>query len=333
VIPGSGAPALDAVINDMLDRLRDKVPPDPPPADPFLPPTSLRLLSVAERPTGLANRLGNETRGSLGPLSWKGGRLEASVLFQVWGTQETAADTAALTVHGALSGARDALRGEGFLRVEGADFSPAELDTDVGGWRKTASYRVLYEYRYLDVESADSLIVRIPAHADQEELNSPARETTVVTGSTARWDNEESLLVSVRGPGGVLGLSVLSFVPAAMPSGPVVVRRTFDGAAGPEDVFADLASFLPAVSGPAPASRHARIEYPSLNDFLTDLGAPADSVELGDWNVDTLPDAYQIHTRTFPQAVEMPRFADRFEIVPPAAALDQTAVLYLRVER
>jgi hypothetical protein len=324
---------LGAVIDDMLDRLRDKVPLDPPPADPFLPPTSLRLLSVAERPTGLANRLGNETVGSLGPLSWKGGRLEASVLFQVWGAQEAAADTAALTVHSALSGARDALRSEGFLRVDGADFSPAEQDTDVGGWRKTASYRVLYEYRYLDTESADSLIVRIPAHADQEELDSPARETTVVTGGTARWDDEESLLFSARGPGGILGLSVLAFVPGTVPSGQIILRRTFDGAAGPEDVFADLAAFLPAVAGPQPASRHARIDYPSLTAFLTDLGVPADSVELGDWDVDTLPDTYQIHTRAFPQAVELPRFADRFEIVPPAAALDQTAVLYLRVER
>lgn len=332
-IPASGAPALDAVIDEMLTRLRNRVPLDPPPADPMLPQTSIRLLSVAERPTGLANRLGNETRGALGPLSWKGGRLEASVLFEAWGANPAAADTASLTVHGALAGARDALRGEGFLRVEGAEFSPAEEDTGVGGWRKTASYRVLYEYRYLDTERADSLIVRIPAHADPEELNSPARETTVITGRTVRWDNEESLLFSVRGPGGVNGLSVLAFIPGAVPGGAVVVRRTFDGAAGPEDVFADLASFLTAVSGPEPASRHARIDYASLTAFLNDLGAPADSVELGDWDVNTLPDSYQIHTQIFPQAVELPRFADRFEIVPPAAALDQTAVLYLRAER
>jgi hypothetical protein len=330
-IPANGAPALDAVINEMLTLLRNKVPADPPPADPFLPQTSIRLLSVAERPTGLANRLGNETRGALGPLAWKGGRLEASVLFQVWASGEAAADTAALTVHGALSGARDVLRGEGFLRVDGAEFSPAE--EDAGNWRKTASYRVLYEYKYLDAEGADSLIVRITAHADQEELNSPARETTVVTGRTVRWDNEESLPFSVRGPGGVNGLSVLAFFAGPVPGGAVVVRRTFDGAAGPEDVFADLASFLTAVSGPESASRHARIDYASLTDFLNDLGAASDTVELGDWDVDTLPDTYQIHTQAFSQTVELPRFADRFEIVPPAAALDQTAVLYLRAER
>lgn len=333
MIPANGAPALDAVIDQMLTRLKARVPADPPPADPTLPPTSIRLLSLAERPTGLANRLGNETHGSLGPISWKGGRLEAAVLLETWGANPAAADTAALTVHGALAGARDVLRGEGFLRVDGADFSLPEEDTGVGGWRKTASYRVLYEYRYLDTEGADSLIVRIPAHADQEEMNSPSRETAVVTGRTARWDDEESLLFSLRGPGGLNGLSVLAFIPGTVPAGPVIVRRTFDGAAGPEDVFADLATFLPAVSGPAPASRHARIEYPSLSDFLTDLGAPADSVELGDWDVDALPDTYQIHSRAFPQAIELPRFADRFEIVPPAAALSETAVTYLRMER
>lgn len=332
MIPAHGAPALDAVIDQMLTRLRARVPADPPPADPTLPSTGVRLVSVAERPTGLANRLGNETHGSLGPVSWKGGRLEANVLLETWGANPAAADTAALAVHGALAGARDVLRGEGFLRVDGAEFSLPEEDTVAGGWRKTAAYRVLYEYRFLDTEGADSLIVRIPAHADQEEAGA-SRETAVITGRTARWDDEESLPVSLRGPDSVRGLSVLAFIPGAAPAGPVIVRRTFDGAAGPEDVFANLATFLPAVSGPAPASRHARIIYASLTALLTDLGAPADSVELGDWDVDTLPDSYQIHTRIFPQAIELPRFADRFEIVPPAAALDQTAVTYLRAER
>jgi hypothetical protein len=332
VIPANGAPALDAVIDQMLTRLKARVPADPPPADPALPATSLRLLSVAERPTGLANRLGNETHGSLGPLSVKGGRLEAAVLFETWGANPAAADTAALTVHGALAGARDLLRGEGFLRVDGADFSLPEEDAVAGGWRKTAAYSVLYEYRYLDTESAASLIVKIPADADQEALGL-SRETTVVTGRTVRWDDEESLLFSLRGPGGLSGLSVLAFIPGTVPAGPVVVRRTFDGAAGAEDVFADLASFLPAVSGAAPTSRHARIDYPTLTAFLNDLGAPADSVELGDWDVDTLPDTYPIHSHAFPQAIELPRFADRFEIVPPAAALSETAVLYLRAER
>lgn len=332
MIPANGAPALDSVIDRMLSLLKASVPADPPPADLLLPTTGIRLLSVTERPTGLANRLGNETQGSLGPISWKGGRLEAAVLLETWGANPAAADAAALTVHGALTSARDALRSQGFLRVDGAEFSLPEEDTGVGGWKKTASYRVLYEYRYLDTEGADSLIVRIPAHADQEEAGA-TRETAVITGRTARWDDEGSIPVSLRGPGSVRGLSVLAFIPGAMPSGSVVVRRTFDGAAGAEDVFADLATFLAAVSGAVPASRHARIGYSSMNAFLTDLGAPVDSVELGDWDVDALPDAYQIHSHAFPQAIELPRFADRFEIVPPAAALSETAVLYLRVER
>jgi hypothetical protein len=332
VIRAEGAPSLDAVITQMLDRLLLVL---PPPEDPLLP-TAAQLVSVAERPLGLANRRGSETLGALGPISLKGGRLDAAVRFEVWGSQLVKADAAALALHGAVTGARDALRADGFLRTEGADFSAAEKDANTGSWRKTAAYRFLYEYQYLDADAAASLIVRIPAEADLEELGSPDRETTVITGGTVRWDDETAPVFGLRGPDSVAGLSVLTFVPGTAPTGAVTLLRTFDGAAGAPAAHPDLPTFLAAVAGPAPTERHARLTFPSLTDFLNALDPAVDSVELGDWDLNGVVDNYQIRPLTFAAAIGLPRFADRFEIsyqtVLPATGFDHQAVLYLRAE-
>jgi hypothetical protein len=331
-IPGNGAPALDAVITQMLNQLLLVL---PAPEDP-LRPTTARLVSVAERPLGLANRRGSEVRGPLGPLALKGGRLDAAVGFEVWGSTAVVADAAALALHGKLAQVRDALRAEGFLRAEGADFSVAEKDPG-GAFRKTASYRFLYEYQYLDTDAAASLIVQIPAEVDLEEAGSPDQETTVITGGTGRWDDETAATFQSRGPGALSGLSVLAFIAGAAPTGGVSLLRTFDGAAGPPAGHPTLASFLGAVCGPAPAERHSQVTFPNLAAFLAALGAPTDAVELGDWDLNLLPDSYLIYSLPFPAAIGLSRFADRFEIsyqtVPPATGFDQKAVLYLRVER
>ena len=331
VILANGAPSLDVVINQMLARLLLALPSPP------LPAATPRLLSVAQRPVGLANRRGTETVGPLGPLALKGGRLDAAVQLEVSASSAANADAAALAVHGALMAARDGLRTDGFLRTAGADFTPAEETAAPGIWRKTASYRVLYEYQYLDADAAGGLIVRIPAEADLEELDSPDRETTVITGATGRWDDETASAFGLHGPGALAGLSVLAFIPGTAPTGSVTVLRTFDGAAGAPASHLTLASFLAAVSGPVPAERHAQVAFPTLTDFLTALGAPTDSVEMGDWNLDGVADSYLIRTFPFAAGVELPRFADRFEIayqiVPPATGFDQKAVLYLRMER
>jgi hypothetical protein len=334
-IPGSGAPALDAVITQMLNQLLLVL---PLPEDP-LRPTTARLVSVAERPLGLANRRGSEVQGPLGPLALKGGRLDAAVGFEVWGSTATVADAAALALHGKLTQARDTLRGQGFLRIQGADFSAAEQDGGAGPFHKTASYHLLYEYHYLDTDAAASLIVRIPAELDLEEAGSPDPEKIVITGGTARWDEEAAAAFQNRGPGALRGLSVLAFIPATAPTGGVTLLRTFEGAAGPPAPHATLGSFLTAICGPSPAERHAQVAYADLAAFLADLGPPsAETVELGDWDQNLLPDIYQIYSVPFPAALGLDRFAERFEIsyqsAPPARFdANNKAVLYLRVER
>jgi hypothetical protein len=338
-IPGNGAPALDAVITQMLSQLLLVL---PLPEDSALP-TTARLVNVAERPLGLANRRGSEVQGPLGPLALKGGRLDAAVGFEVWGSTAMVADSAALALHGALAQQRDVLRGQGFLRVQGADFSVAEKDAN-NAFRKTASYRILYEYQYLDADAAASLIVSIPAEADLEELGSPDQETTVITGDTGRWDEEAAAPFQSRGPGALRGLSVLAFVQAPAPTGGVTLLRTFDGAAGPPAPHATVEDFLTAVCGPVPAERHAQVAYANLPAFLADLTAfltklkiPLESVEMDGWNENALPNIYQVYSVPFPAALGLDRFAERFEIsyesMPPATPFDHKAVLYLRVER
>ncbi len=311
LIPGHGAPPLNAVITTLRDRLLAEAPD---------PATTARILSVAERPTGLANRLGSETRGLLGPLALKAIWLDAAVLFGVEAADEITVEAAALDLHSALTGARDELRADGFVRLDGAEFSPAE--DDAGTWRKTVSYRVLYEFRFLDTDGSAGLIARIEAHADPEELNSPSRETTVVTGGTVRWDEVQAPMLRLTGPGPVRGLSVLTFITVPVPTVGVVLLRTFEGAAGPPTVAADLTSFL---AGPPP------IQF-TMN-FLDEFDPPTDTVDLGDWDV--APDPYELRSLVFTSAVELSNPTDRFEVfvAPPDTALNEIAVLYLRAER
>ncbi len=333
-IPGNGAPTLDAVITRMLGLLRLVL---PPPEDPLLP-TATRLVRVAERPAGLANRVGNETLGLLHPLSLKGGRLEAAVVFEVFGSTEVKAEAAILALQGALAGARTGLRKDGFLRLDGAELSPVQEDAALSAWRKSASYQALFEYSYVDTDGAESLIVRIPTDTDQEEEGT-ARESMVITGETVRWDDETVPTLRVAGPGGLSGLSTLFFVavpPGLPPTGAVTLLRTFRGAAGPPTSHATLAAFVTAVTGTAP-ERHARVEFPSFTDFLNELDPPVDSVELGDWDLDGVPDDYKLRSLDFAAAIGLPEPEDRFEIsyatVSPATGFDQKVVLYLRAER
>jgi hypothetical protein len=112
-----------------------------------------------------------------------------------------------------------------------------------------------------------------------------------------------------------------------------VVRRTFDGAAGPADVFASLDAFLDAVSGPAPASRHALVMFTTLVDFLAELGPGGTPVALGDWDEDGTTDLYVPRSRAVLPPVRLDTAADRIEIAYGGPALDQPGVVYLRATR
>ncbi len=331
-ILNQGAPRLDTMIDQMLVDLGKKMP-DPPSVPDLTLQNRARLVSVRERPVGLASWRGAEVFGSLVPVALKGGRLEAGVLFELWATGEIAADAAALTLAGNLAAARNELRGLGFLRIDGADLTAAEK-TESGStevWRKTASYRVLYEYHYQDVDESLSLITRIPVHSDPEEAGSPDRETEVVTGRVVRWQRAEeaqgvppSPTLIVRGRTTVRGLAVAVLPAPGLPAAGVELLRTFEGATGDPRVAANLQALAVAP--------HIRKIYASLADFLGDLTATGETVELGDLQGN--PGSYQMFTLTFePAPLELPRPIDRLEISTSADAwIGSNAVLYLRAE-
>lgn len=312
-IPGTGAPPLNEVITQMLGHLEGEV-----------PPNRARLLSVRERPVGLANWRGVEVFGSTVPVILKGGRLEAGVLFEVSGNQPQQVEDAALALHGQLLTHRDVLRSSGFLKIEGPDFSLPTVD-DANVWRKTVSYMVLYEYQYRDVDGTASFITRIPVDVDPEEAGSPDRESLLITGRVVRWDREGTPSLAIRGRGGVPRLTLVAFLanPPDIPAIGVELLRTFDGASGPPAAAATLQDLAGAA--------HIRRSYASLADFLADFPPSTDTVELSD--LDDNPATYELRTFTFGPELHLPRPADRFEITTSAGAWGGSdAVLYLRAE-
>jgi hypothetical protein len=315
-IPGAGAPPLNDVITQMLGHLEGEV-----------PPNRARLLSVRERPVGLANWRGVEVFGSTVPVILKGGRLEAGVLFEVTANQPQQVEDAALALHGQLLTHRDSLRTAGFLKIDGPDFSlPEEDGSHV--FHKTVSYKVLYEYQYRDVDGSASLITRIPVDVDPEEAGSPDRESLLVTGPVARWDREGTPALVIRGRGGIRQLTAVVLLPDS-PAAPVEVLRTFDGASG----LPAAATSLQDLAG----ANHIRKTYASLDDFLADLTPVmttdqppvVETVELSD--LSDHAQSYDLRTFTFGPELHLPRPADRFEITTSAGAWGGSdAVLYLR---
>lgn len=317
-IQANGAPPLNQVITQMLGHLEGEV-----------PPNRARLASLRERPVGLANWRGVDVFGSMVPVALKGGRLDAGVFFEITRNDPGDADTAALELHGNLLAARDGLRAVGFLRIDGPDFSLPIEDQTTHEWRKTVSYRVLYEYQYRDIDGSRSFITRIPVHADPEEEGSPERQSFVVTGRVVRWQREDAAreippppALVLRGRASVSGFTVAAFLPDT-PGAAVEVLRTFDGAAGAPAVAATLQDLAGA--------EHIRMSFPSLGDFLAVLTAPADTVELADLNGN--PALYGLRTFAFSPGLHLPRTNDRLEITTAAGAWGgSNAVLYLRAE-
>ncbi len=307
---------LDGILQQLLDPLIRR---------------GLVVASMSPRPVGVGNRRGMDLIGGFGVVELKGLRLDALVRFELWAGDSATAETAAANLQTRLFAMRDDLRRDGFLRLALESAPPAELVASE--WRKLAEYRVLFEHRYQDTDGAESLIARIPIHSDPETRNSLQRETTTVTDEMVRWDNQDAPGLVMRGRFSIGRLSALAFIPGPAPSGAVTLTRTFDGAFGPPTVHPTFAAFLAAVAGENPSDRHAQVIFLSLNDFLTVLGTVDDSMTLGDWNTDNVPDNYESRTLVLEPAIQLVGAGDRFEIAHQNAALNQVAVVYLRATR
>ncbi len=320
---------MQVVLTRMLDELRSFLP--APVGD--LPLPGVIIISLNDAPVGLGNFIGEEGTGLLGRRVVKGGRLDAVVRFVLWGSSLPQVNAAILTLQAKLLSALQSLWANGFLRFNSLTSSNPSFDTSLSSWTRTADYGVLYEYHYYPADDAQSLISRIPIHADQERLSSPDRESAVVSDEMVRWDDQSAPTLAARGPLSSTRLAALAFA-TAMPTGAVTLTRTFDGAAGAPVDHPTLAAFLSALADPLAPQRHARVTFPTLTDFLSLFTPVGDPLQLGDWDLDSTPDDYQNFELALDPPVTLPGVFDRLEVTyrDGTEPLDQVAVFYLRLK-
>jgi hypothetical protein len=332
------SPATSAVVKEMLDRL-DRLLPTAPPPPPGIPPSNVTLERVSDKVVGLGNLRGAEPVAGIGTHLLRGGRLDARVRFQLWGTGPAQLDDAMQALHTGLLENGDSLRAGGFLSVAAAETGLAEPVGTIGAWRKATSVDVLYEFVVAQGDDADALLSTIRVTTGQEA----GVEREDITDEFARWDDEAAVPLRVTGPRHIVRLSALAFVsalPAAGLGGTVTIRRS-SGTGAPPASRPDMAAFLAAAAGPAPAEPDAELVLAPA-DLLDQLGATTRTLALGDWDGDGRADEYAGFDRALDPPIELRTAAEHVEIsyrppVPPPAgqppALDTTAVLYLRINQ
>lgn len=327
------SPVMTEIVDRMLQVLGERLPEQAAP----LPPNAT-LERVSEKAIGLGNHAGAEVADTLGQRTVRGGRLDARVRFQLWGATPEDVDTAMQTLHTTMLNDREALRQEGFLKLTAADTTLAGQEPSLPGWRKATSYDVLFEYSYIDGDDALGLIVNVPVTTDLESAPSPGREVETLTDEMARWDQEAAPPLEVGGPAGIARLSALAFVPGPPLGGTVTFARTSGN--GPVTHHATLQAFLDATSGPDPAQTDADVTLAPVA-ALAALGSAGPDVELANPDADP-PDAdlpphsYSGFDLHLTEPVLLGDDADRFTVsydppAGPSTGLDQTAVVYLRV--
>jgi hypothetical protein len=319
----TGAPDMTAILAQLTGALQ----PFLPPSQSGLPEANVALASVTERPLAIGNYRGLEKVGAFSVAALKGGRLEAIVTFQLWANSPGDVDVAVDELQGRLLAGKDGLRLAGFLSFEATGQGLAEHLPGLDIWRKTADYKVLYEYHYRDDDGASSLIARIPITMATDE----GVEFTVVTDEMIRWDNETAATLAVHGRLSLGRLAALVFVAGAEPTGAVTLRRTFEGAGGAPTSFDDWEQFLTAVNDLVAPNRHAEVTFGSLADFLAIFEPSGDPIQLGDWDEDLAPDEYQPYLLTFTSPILLPGSADRLELTHEGGAFDQIAIAYLQL--
>lgn len=339
-VPGTGrirgaamaGPPLTDVVSGMLALLGQHLPATPP--GPPVPISNVTLERVTEKLVGLGDQAGTEPSGTLGMRALRGGRLDARVRFQVWAASPGDVDDAMRVLHADLLASGEHLRSLGFLRLRSTDTTLAEHVGTIPAWRKATSFDLLYEFRYTDSDDAASLIARIPVTSEIDGPAGGATERETVVDELVRWDDEQAAPLVVRGPAAVTRIAALAFVPGPPLGGTVSFRRT-SGAAAPVVPLPDLDAFLAATTGDEPTHTDAEVTLAPAA-ALAALGPASPGPELGDWDTDGAADTYTGTDRRLGAPLRLPTAADRFEVryAPPpgpTTGLDQTAVVYLRV--
>ncbi|MEJ2557401.1 MAG: hypothetical protein P8186_14430 [Anaerolineae bacterium] len=301
-----------------------------------LPDPSVSVTSVAERALAIGNWRGTERRGSFAVVALKGGRLDAGVRFQFLADTLETVDSAVETLQKRLLAAKDDLWAAGFLRFAAEETSLAEHISTLDAWRKTADYRVLYEFHYQDTDGAESIIARIPIHSDLEEHDSLQRETTIVTDEIVRWDNEEAPPLEVAASAGVnargTGLAILAYLPAGWTGNQITLARLDRGSTNPPTIYPTLTDFHTAVTDPVNPDRHAQVTFVSVAEFLAVFDPSGDPITLGDWDEDGTSDQYQPGILRFDPPIRLETGNDLIRLSYTDSAFDTPAVVYLRAE-
>ncbi|MCA1567694.1 MAG: hypothetical protein LC803_19025 [Acidobacteria bacterium] len=248
----STLPTNDPVLDEMLGKLDDflspLLQPGPPPPQPPPPQPSLSLVSVTERAVGIGNLRGTGMVGPFNVRSLKGVQLDAVVRFQYWAETPEESDALVTGLQGRLRSAGNELRAAGFLRIEAAGITVAESVAAVNDfWRKSADYRVLYEFQYEDNDDALGLIAKIPVDVAGFFAN-----PMEITDDMVRWDDVAAPALAVRGSGTrprrLSALTAVAFLPdtPAIWDGLGVTVRVSVGGVEDEQNFASVRSFLDA---------------------------------------------------------------------------------------
>jgi hypothetical protein len=311
---------LQVAATAMLSALRKYLPP----ALKDLPAPTVSIVKLKQQAVGLGGIRSGEMPGALGSVTRKGLRLDALTRFQMWAPDGNRVDQTIADLNMWVLGNRPSLWASGFLRLALEDAPLSEPVAPGGPWRGLADYRVLYEFDYQDNDGADSLISQIPI-----AINSEFNESLVITDQMTRWDDSAATSLVVRGPMAVASLSMLAFIPKAVPTAQVTLTRTFDRAAGNPVNHATLAEFLAAISG-ANLERHSMVTFASFGEFMAEFQNKGASIALGDWNGDGVTDQYESFALSLNPAVTLPTVRDRFEVTYLAAKFNQVAVVYLR---
>jgi len=314
------------VLQDMIDQLTGFFP------SPIsgIPEPSIILLNLDPAPVGLGNSIGTQTTDPIGAKEIKGGRLIALIRFTLWDTDQVQVNESMLLLQSNLLAARENLWDIGFLEFSSKTSSSPQFDGNLNAWNRTADYSLLYEYLYED-DTAQSLIARIPIHADQEVSQSPSRESTLVTDEMTRWDDISAPTLLVRGPTTFRNLAALTFFTDVQPTGPVTIMRSYEGATDPIQEFTTLNEFLAALADPDSPQRHARVTFNNFSDFLAEFTPLGTSLRLGDWDLNTTTDEYSGLNCELVPPIQLQMSVDRLEVMYENGSepLDQVAVMYL----
>lgn len=194
-----------------------------------MPKNTVSLAALVHRSLGLGGRRGMFATGQVDIAELRGGWLDGTVRFDLWGVDLPTVNELATTVQAALFSDGLNLRRRGILQLK----LVAAADQGEGAptrWHKTLDYKVLYEYRFTDVDGAASLIARIPIEGETDDT---PIGTTLVTDRMVRWDDAGAPVLEVipapRGTVTLYGLAIAAYLPAGAPPGQVTQTLRQDG--------------------------------------------------------------------------------------------------------